>query len=132
MLTLLLWLVWKAYPDVAICTAFWLSVIWFIHSKNVIRCSGGSFVLLGVVLNALVTEANGGVMPVIGMPTHFRAASPIWQSAGTNNHFLLLADHMSLHFFSLGDLALLGGALIFIVAKLQKKLVRRSECYEQQ
>ena len=122
MLALILWLVWKAHPDVVICTAFWLSVIWFIHSKQLTRRSGGSFVLLGVVLNALVTEANGGVMPVIGMPTHFRPASPIWQAAGTNNHLLLLADHTWLHFFSIGDLALIGGASMFILVKLYHKL----------
>jgi hypothetical protein len=122
MLALILWLVRKAHPDIVICTAFWLSVIWTIHTNKVIRCSGGSLVLLGVILNALVTEVNGGVMPVIGVPTHFQAASPVWQAASTNHHWLLFADHTWLCFFSIGDLALLGGTSMFLVARLYTKL----------
>ena len=121
-LTFILWLVWKVHPGVAICAAFWLCVIWIIHSKRLIRYSAGSVVLLGVTLNALVTEWNGGVMPVVGMPRYFRAASPIWQAAHSSNHLLLLADHASLHFFSIGDLALVSGGSMFILLQLYQKL----------
>jgi hypothetical protein len=124
-ITLILWLLWKAHPSVAICAAFWLSVIWMIRSKNLIRHSAGLIVLLGVVLNATVTELNGGVMPVVGMPTHFQAASPIWQGAGTSNHWLFLADHASLHFFSIGDFMLIGGASMFLLMKLCQKLAKQ-------
>ena len=120
-ITLTLWLLWKAYPSVAICAAFWLSVIWMIRSKNLIRHSTGLVVLLGVVLNATVTELNGGVMPVVGMPMHFRVASPIWQEAGTSHHLLVLADHASLHFFSIGDFILMIGASMFLLNKLCRK-----------
>jgi hypothetical protein len=64
-------------PNTAICAAFWLSVIWVIRSTRLIRYGGGFTILLGVVLNALVTEFNDGVMPVLGMPLHFQTAAPI-------------------------------------------------------
>ncbi len=124
-LTLTLWLIWKAHPGVVVCAAFWLSVVWILHSKRVTRYPAGTIVVLGAVLNATVTELNGGVMPVVGMPMHFRAASPIWQAAQTSNQLLILADHASLHFFSIGDLALIGGTSMFVLAKLYRKLAKQ-------
>jgi hypothetical protein len=123
--TLTLWLLWKADPGVVVCAAFWLSVVWILHSKKVTRYPAGAIVLMGVVLNATVTELNGGVMPVVGMPLYFHAASPIWQAAQTSNHLLILADHSSLYFFSIGDLALIGGAAMFLLAKLHQKLAKQ-------
>ena len=120
--TLTLWLVWKAHPSVVVCAAFWLSLIWIIHSKSLIRHSAGLIVLLGVVLNAVVTELNGGVMPVVGMPKYFHTASPIWQAAQTSNHVLVLADKASLHFFSIGDLTLIAGTSMLLLAKLYQTL----------
>jgi hypothetical protein len=113
--TLTLWLVWKAHPGLGICAAFWLSVIWIIHSKSLTRHSAGLVVLFGVVLNAVVTELNDGVMPVVGMPKHFHAASPIWQTAQTSSYLLVLADKASLHFFSIGDLMLIAGASMLLL-----------------
>jgi hypothetical protein len=100
-------------------------VVWILHSKKVTRYPAGAIVLLGVVLNATVTELNGGVMPVVGMPLYFQAASPIWQVAQTSNHLLILADHSSLYFFSIGDLALIGGGAMFLLAKLNQKLAKQ-------
>jgi hypothetical protein len=119
--TLILWCIWRAHPDVVVCAVFWLSVVWILHSRRVTRYPAGILVLLGVVLNATVIELNGGVMPVVDMPMHFRPASPIWQAAQTGNHLLILADHGSLHFFSMGDLALIAGTSIFVLAKLYQK-----------
>jgi hypothetical protein len=121
-LTLTLWLLWKAHPGVVVCAAFWISVVWILHSKKVTRYPAGAIILLGVVLNAAVTELNGGVMPVVGMPMHFQEASPIWQAAQTSNHLLILADHASICFFSIGDLVLIGGTAMFVLAKLHQKL----------
>ena len=123
MLTLTLWLVWKAHPSVVVCAAFWLSVIWIIHSKSLIRHFAGLIVLLGVVLNAVVTELNGGVMPVVGMTMSFHTASPIWQAAQTSSHLIVLADNASLNFFSIGDLTLITGASMLLLAKLYQTLV---------
>jgi hypothetical protein len=125
---MILWLVWKAHPAVITCVAFWLSVIWIIHSKNLFRHVAGMAVLLGVALNATVTELNGGVMPVVGMPMHFQPASPVWQAAHTSNHLLFLADNASLHFFSIGDLALIGGTAMFLLAKCSRKWAKLSIC----
>src|ERR1700694_2657376 len=123
-ITLILWLVWKAHPSVVICAAFWLSLIWMIHSKSLIRHPAGLIVLLGVVLNAVVTELNGGVMPVVGMPMYFQTASPIWQAAQTSNHLLVLADNASLHFFSIGDLTLIAGSSMLLLSKLYQRAGR--------
>ena len=123
--TLTLWLIWKEHPGVVVCVAFWLSVVWVLHAKKVTRNPSGAIILVGVVLNATVTELNGGVMPVIGMPMDFRAASPIWQAAQTSNHLLILADHASLYFFSIGDLTLIGGSAIFVLARLHQKLAKQ-------
>jgi hypothetical protein len=43
---LLLWFVWKEHPNVVICAAFWLSVIWVIRSMRLIRHGGGFAILL--------------------------------------------------------------------------------------
>jgi hypothetical protein len=124
-LTLLLWLVWRGHPTVVMCAAFWLSVIWIIRSTRLIRCGGGFIILLGVVLNALVTEFNDGVMPVLGMPLHFHAAAPIWQAAQSGSHLLFLADQSSLRFFSIGDLTLLMGTSMFLLSRLSQRLSKQ-------
>ena len=121
-LTLVLWFVWKEHPNVVMCAAFWLSVIWVIRSMRLIRYGGGFTILLGVVLNALVTEFNDGVMPVLGMPLHFQTAAPIWHAAQSGNHLLFLADKSSLQFFSIGDLALLMGTSMFLLGRLYQRL----------
>jgi hypothetical protein len=124
-LTLVLWFVWKEHPNVVMCGAFWLSVIWVIRSTRLIRYGGGFTILLGVVLNALVTEFNDGVMPVFGMPLHFQTAAPIWRAAQSGNHLLFLADQSSLQFFSIGDLALLMGTSMFLLGRLYPRLSKQ-------
>ena len=125
LLTILLWLFWKSHPGVASCTLFWLDVLWIVRTKLLFQNFGGLLIFLCVVLNAAVTEANSGVMPVVGMPQHFRTASPVWQAARASSHLLPLADNASLHFFSIGDLILIfGTALLFsgiVVSRLQNR-----------
>lgn len=118
-LTLVLWFVWKEHPNVVMCAAFWLSVIWVIRSMRLIRYGGGFTILLGVVLNAMVTEFNDGVMPVLGMPLH------LWHAAQSGNHLLFLADRSSLQFFSIGDLALLMGTSMFLLGRLYPRLSKQ-------
>ena len=119
-LTITVWLFWKAHPSLLICTLFWLDVIWIIHAKRLLRGLAGFIILLGVALNAVVTEANGGVMPVVGMPKNLRSASPVWCGATAHHHFLILADHAAMRFFSVGDLLLLAGASAFLLARLYR------------
>ena len=68
--------------------------------------------LCGLMLNALVTEANAGTMPVVGMPSPRQPASPVWQAATSKTRLLLLADQAWLGLFSVGDLMLLSGAAL--------------------
>ena len=124
-LTLVLWFVWKEHPNVVMCTSFWLSVIWVIRSTRLISYGGGFAILLGVVLNALVTEFNDGVMPVNGMPLHFQTAAPIWHAAQSGNHLLFLADQSWLLFFSIGDLTLLMGMSMFLLGRLYQRLSKQ-------
>ena len=71
--------------------------------------------LCGLMLNALVTEANAGTMPVVGMPSALHPASPVWQAATSKTRLPFLADQAWLGLFSIGDLVMLFGGT-FIVA----------------
>ena len=84
--------------------------------------------LSGLMLNALVTEANAGRMPVVGMPSTLRPASPMWQAATAKTQLPFLADQARLGLFSVGDLALLVGGILIVVICLQRALAvqRRS------
>lgn len=78
--------------------------------------------IVGLCLNASVTNANGGTMPVVGMPARFVAASTLWQRAGSHTRLLFLADQHCLWYFSVGDLLLIGGGIVLVVCWLHKKL----------
>lgn len=116
-LALLLSFAWREHPDVAICAAFWLSVVSALYLTKLIYRPAGLVVLLGAVCNAVVTVFNGGVMPVVGMPNTFSPAFPIWQAAHGNQGLLTLADHASLYYFSIGDFLLMIGAAILLFSR---------------
>lgn len=78
--------------------------------------------IVGLCLNASVTNANGGTMPVVGMPERFIAASTLWQRAGAHTRLIFLADQHSLWYFSIGDLLLIGGGIVLVFCWLHKKL----------
>jgi hypothetical protein len=71
--------------------------------------------LFGLMLNALVTEANAGTMPVVGMPSPLHPASPVWQAATSTTRLPFLADQAWLGLFSVGDLMLLSGGILIII-----------------
>jgi hypothetical protein len=118
---LILSVLWKAHPDIAICALFWLSIVWMTHSMKLVSRPAGFLILLGAVSNAVVTVFNGGVMPVVGMPRSFSPLFPVWQRAHASHGLLLLADHASLHYFSMGDLFLIAGGSMLLIAKLRDK-----------
>lgn len=67
-------------------------------------------------MNGLVTSANAGTMPVIGMPATIHPASQIWQAATPETRLPLLADHAQLGLFSVGDIVMLfGGSLVLAI-----------------
>jgi lipoprotein signal peptidase len=124
LLPLILSVIWKWHPDVAICALFWVSVVWTTHSTKLVSHPAGLMILLGAVSNAVVTVFNGGVMPVVGMPNSFSPLFPVWQRAHGTHGLLLLADHASLHYFSIGDFFLIAGASMLVLAKVYAKLQR--------
>jgi hypothetical protein len=78
--------------------------------------------LCGLTLNALVTDANAGTMPVVGMPSTLRPASPMWQAATSKTRLLLLADQARLGLFSVGDLVLMFGGILIVAVCLYRTL----------
>jgi lipoprotein signal peptidase len=123
-LPLILSVLWKAHPNVAICALFWLSIVWMTHSTKLVSRPAGLMILLGAVSNAVVTVFNGGVMPVVGMPNSFSPLFPVWQRAHGTHGLLLLADHASLYYFSMGDFFLIAGASMLFLAKVFDKFQR--------
>ena len=81
--------------------------------------------ICGLTMNALVTEANAGTMPVVGMPLTLRPVSPMWHAATAHTRLAMLADQAQLGLFSVGDVILLsGGALV--VAIWARRTLRRA------
>jgi len=76
--------------------------------------------LCGLMLNALVTQANAGAMPVVGMPPSFHPASSMWRAASSTTRLTFLADQAQLGLFSVGDIALLFGAILVVTICLQR------------
>lgn len=74
----------------------------------------------GLLLNAVVTDANAGVMPVVGMPSGLRPASSMWEAAKPTTRLPFLADQASLGLFSVGDLMLLFGGIVIVGACLRR------------
>jgi len=72
-------------------------------------------VLLGMLCNALVTVANDGFMPVKGLPSDFKPLLPTWVPAQSANHLVVLADQRTLFYFSIGDVLIISGALLWCV-----------------
>jgi hypothetical protein len=75
------------------------------------------------MLNGLVTTANAGTMPVVGMPSTLH-----WQAATSKTRLPFLADQAQLGLFSVGDLVMLfGGILIVVTISLHRALKMEGE-----
>ncbi len=77
-------------------------------------------------MNALVTDANAGSMPVVGMPSTVRPVSPMWQGATLYTRLPLLADQAGLGLFSIGDIALLFGGILIVGICLRPTIKRNA------
>jgi hypothetical protein len=118
-------LAWTQHPVIWLaesCGILWL-VVRAVRSPWV--WAGGLLMLCGLVLNALVTEANAGTMPVVGMPSTVRPASPMWRAATSHTHLPFLADQARLGLFSVGDLVMLFGGILIVAICLHRTLVTR-------
>jgi hypothetical protein len=78
--------------------------------------------LSGLMLNALVTDANAGAMPVVGMPSTLHPASPMWHAATPKTRLAFLADQAQLGLFSIGDLVMLFGGILIVGICLRRTL----------
>jgi hypothetical protein len=116
-------LAWTQHPAIWLCES--CAILWLV--VRAVRSpwvrAGVLLMLCGLMLNALVTEANAGTMPVVGMPSTLHPTSPMWRAATSHTRLPLLADQARLGLFSVGDLALLlGGILIIVAICLQRAL----------
>jgi hypothetical protein len=116
------WFVWRSAPGVFTCAGYWLSI--FSVLEIALRSRKMSepeaiFLFSGVLSNAVVTVGNGGIMPVIGMPSSIVPAAGIWSASGAGSHWLILADNARLWFYSVGDILLFIGIIMFSVRKLK-------------
>ena len=107
-------LAWTQYPAIFLCEAF--AILWLVLRSVRSRFAQGGVLLMlcGLMLNALVTDANAGHMPVVGMPSTVRPANATWQAATANTQLAFLADQAQLGLFSLGDLVLLLGGILVL------------------
>jgi hypothetical protein len=55
-------------------------------------------------------------MPSVGISSTFQPASPIWRVSG-KGQWLALGDQAALYGFSIGDILLIGGFLMFVIEK---------------
>ena len=118
-------LAWMEHP------AFWLceccAILWLVSRavRSPVVRTGVLLMLCGLGMNALVTDSNAGSMPVIGMPSTVRPASPMWHGATLQTRLPLLADQARLGLFSIGDIALLTGGIL-IVAICSRRMFDRA------
>jgi hypothetical protein len=106
---------WRMTANMAFCYLFWITTLaWLVRYIIRAKVKGGLFVLLGITCNALVTSLNKGVMPAVGIPATFQPAAPIWNVSG-EGQWLTLADQAALYRFSIGDMFLIAGCLMFLI-----------------
>ena len=119
-------LAWMQYPAIWLvecCAILWL-VLRSIRSPW--ARAGVLMMICGLAMNALVTDANAGTMPVVGMPSHLRPVSPMWHAANAHTRLSWLADQARFGLFSVGDFVLLfGGALVLAICT-RRALKRRT------
>ena len=109
-------LAWTQYPAIWLCES--CAILWLVI--RVVRSAwvraGVLLVLCGLMLNGLVTAANAGTMPVVGMPSTMHPLSTMWRAATSKTRLPYLADQARLGLFSIGDLVMLfGGSLIIAI-----------------
>ena len=117
-------LAWMEHPVIWLlesCAILWL--VLRVVQSFLVR-TGVLLMLCGLGMNALVTEANTGSMPVVGVRSTVRPLSPLWQSATLDTRLPLLADQARLGLFSVGDIAILCGGILIEVICLRRALER--------
>ena len=113
-------LAWMEHPAIWLCVS--CAILWLVLRavRSPLVRAGVLLMLCGLGMNALATDTNAGSMPVIGMPSTVRPASPMWHGATLQTRLPLLADQARLGLFSIGDIALLGGGILIVAICLQR------------
>jgi hypothetical protein len=113
-------LAWTQHPTIWLCES--CAILWLV--VRAVRSPwvrvGVLLMLFGLMLNALVTDANAGAMPVVGMPATLYPASPMWRVATPKTRLPFLADQAKLGLFSVGDLMLLFDGLLIVAMCLHR------------
>lgn len=132
MFALLFRVLWQYYPSLWACALFWIMVAFSEWQLIRIRKEKGKEInwwtrtpmLMGVAMNAIVTLANDGRMPVLGDSHHLVS---VWV-VGTGKRLLFLCDRFNGGFaiFSLGDFFIIGGLLLGILLWIYRKIFGNS------
>lgn len=123
-------MLWTDYPTVWFCAAFWLAALAW-DGLNLFTASSRknqvfwASVNIGGYLNAIVTLANNGKMPVIG---HGVSGESVWVVANESHRLLFLCDRFAR--FSIGDLLMFTGGVVTLVIWLADKVKNRGEVPE--
>ena len=115
-------LAWAQHPAIWLCES--CAILWLVVRavRSPLVRAGVLLMLCGLMLNAVVTDANAGVMPVVGMPSSVRPVSPMWQAATSNTRLSFLADQARLGLFSVGDISLIFGGTLVVTFYLRRTL----------
>ena len=109
-------LAWTQHPAIWLCES--CAILWL--TLRAVRSpwvrAGVLLVLCGLMLNGMVTAANAGTMPVVGLPSTLHPLSPMWRAATSTTRLPFLAHQARLGLFSLGDLVMLLGGILIVVA----------------
>ena len=118
-------LAWTQYPAIWLCEC--CAILWLVlrSVKSPWARAGVLLMICGLAMNAAVTDANAGTMPVVGMPSSLRPVSPMWHAATAHTRLSLLADQASLGLFSVGDVVLLFGGTLIMAICVRRTLRRR-------
>jgi hypothetical protein len=104
---------WQWYPSLWTCALFWLVVaaveFWMIRSGEIKMNWRKNVIWAGAAMNAAVTLANDGRMPVLGK----FAPMSLWV-VGTGKRLLFLCDRFNggWAIFSLGDFFIIAGVVV--------------------
>ena len=117
-------LAWMEHPVIWLCGS--CAILWLVLRavRSPLVRAGVLLMLCGLGMNALATDTNAGSMPVIGMPSTVRPASPMWHGATLQTRMPLLADQARLGLFSIGDIAMLGGGILIVAICLRRTQLR--------
>lgn len=111
---------WMVYPNLLTCALFWTTMLaWRIDARE--SNWANPVAVAGLALNAVVTLANWGYMPVVGRGPE--QSFSLWVTAAGSHHLLFLADYTAWWGFSIGDGLILGSWAALFLWWAGKKLV---------